>query len=313
MLEIISALDLSQEVQDLYARGLPPGASTGFPSLDRHYTVAKGQWTAVTGVPGHGKSEFLDAILVNLAWQGWRFCMFSPENQPHQLHIAKLVEKFARKPFGEGPQERLSPAELKAGMFHVESAFSFLRVSKEFAAVPSLDSVLDGCQRVLQRWMDDFSMTPESPNWKCGVVIDPWNEMDHGRPNNMSETEYISSCLSVIRQFARDWNIHIWLVAHPAKLQKDKDNTYPVARLWDISGSAHWANKCDAGITVWRNVTDPHSLVQIHVQKVRFRNVGKPGLVELGYDRASGCYWDQWPNWKPHAVRVQREESECPV
>ena len=164
--------------------------------------------------------------------------MFSPENQPHQLHVAKLVEKFARKPFGEGPQERLSPAELKAGMFHVESAFSFLRVSKEFAAVPSLDSVLDGCQRVLQKWMDDFSMTADSPNWKCGVVIDPWNEMDHGRPNNMSETEYISSCLSVIRQFARDWNIHIWLVAHPAKLQKDKDNNYPVARLWDISGSA---------------------------------------------------------------------------
>ena len=58
-----SALDLRAEVSALWDAGLPPGARTGWPSLDRHYTVAPGQLTLVTGWPSIGKSEFVDALL----------------------------------------------------------------------------------------------------------------------------------------------------------------------------------------------------------------------------------------------------------
>jgi twinkle protein len=56
-----------------------------------------GQFTVVTGWPGSGKSEWLDALLVNLTKSGWKFAIFSPENQPTELHIAKLLEKIAGK------------------------------------------------------------------------------------------------------------------------------------------------------------------------------------------------------------------------
>ena len=74
--------------------GLPKGSSTGWAPVDKHYTVGLGQWTVVTGVPGSGKSEWLDALLVNLAEKdGWVFAIYSPENYPTEAHLIKLCER----------------------------------------------------------------------------------------------------------------------------------------------------------------------------------------------------------------------------
>ena len=99
------------------AGGLPKGASTGWPGVDEFYTVGQGQWTVVTGSPGSGKSEFLDALMVNLAEQDkrWLFCVYSPENFPVASHLVKLVEKRVRKPFNPGPTPRMTLDEYKAG------------------------------------------------------------------------------------------------------------------------------------------------------------------------------------------------------
>ena len=93
------------------------------------------------------------------------------------------------------------------------------------------------------------------------------------------------------RAFARSCGVHVWLVAHPMKLQKDKDGTTPVPGMYDISGSAHWRNKADFGIAVWRNVLDEISKVQVHIQKSRHKHLGRVGMVELRYDRVTGRYF----------------------
>lgn len=46
------------------------------------------------------------------------------------------------------------------------------------------------------------------------------------------------------------YNVHVWLVAHPRQLQDYISSKPPT--LYDISGSAHFYNKCDAGIVVHR-------------------------------------------------------------
>src|SRR5688572_16438886 len=98
-------------LKTLWQRGLPPGDKTGWPSVDKHYTVAPGQFTVLPGWPGAGKSEWLDALLLNLARQGWKICYFSPENSPTEIHIVKLLEKLSGKPFGEGINQRISEDE----------------------------------------------------------------------------------------------------------------------------------------------------------------------------------------------------------
>ena len=65
----------------------------------------------------------------------------------------------------------------------------------------------------------------------------------------------------------------------------------PVPKPDMISGSAHWWNKSDCAITVFRDLHDTQSReVQIHVQKVRFKHVGHPGVIALDYDRVTGRY-----------------------
>lgn len=276
-------IDFHEEINRLYKSGMGRGSSTGWASVDDHYTVELGHWTVVTGVPGHGKSEWIDDLMVNLAKQGWQHIVFSPENQPHALHLAKIMEKWEGKPFRDGPTARMTEQEYIESMIALSDHFRFLTVDSEFVLNPKLDAVLEAAAADITEWRT------HGKGKKIGLVIDPYNELDHSRPSNMTETEYISQMLSHLRQFARDWKIHIWLVAHPTKLVKDKEGKYPIARLWDIAGSAHFNNKADCGITVHRDVL-AGGPVQIHVLKVRFKHIGKPGLVELNYDPITGKY-----------------------
>lgn len=273
---LIGPVASRESVLELWDCGMPPGDKTGWPSLDRHYTVVPGQVTIVTGWPSSGKSEWLDALLINLSRQGWNIAIFSPENQPVRLHIAKMIEKLSGKPFGDGPTERMTRDE--AGRLIDELGKSFCFMSAEGALSP--ESVLVSAGEYL-----------ESVNGKRGLVIDPWNELEHWRPVGLSETEYISKTLSLIRNWARWGNVHVWIVAHPQKLRRDDGGKLPVPTPDAISGSAHFWNKADAAITVWRDLNNLSSQdVRIYIQKVRFKHVGRIGKVDLKWDRISGRY-----------------------
>jgi twinkle protein len=65
---------------------------------------------------------------------------------------------------------------------------------------------------------------------------------------------------------------------------------YPIVTLYDISGSAHFFNKCDNGLSLWRDKYAGDNLAQIHVQKIRFRECGKLGMADLRFDWQSGRY-----------------------
>jgi hypothetical protein len=45
-------------------------------------------------------------------------------------------------------------------------------------------------------------------------------------------------------------------------------------------------------LTVWRDENEPEQPVHLYVQKVRFREVGKVGKVELRWNKVNGRYED---------------------
>ena len=99
---VYSAESYRDEIISLFNGGDGRGESTGFDNLDELYTVAEGMLTVVTGIPGSGKSEFVDQLMINLARKsGWRFAVCSFENPP-AYHIAKMAEKVMGKPFYDG-------------------------------------------------------------------------------------------------------------------------------------------------------------------------------------------------------------------
>src|SRR5690606_34027597 len=109
--------DNSARIRHLFEHGWDKPVSTGWDELDQLYRVRPGELTVVTGIPSSGKSNWLDALLVNLAkMHGWRFGIFSPENQPLEDHQARMVEKYVGAPFYHGPTPRMTAAEVEAGM-----------------------------------------------------------------------------------------------------------------------------------------------------------------------------------------------------
>lgn len=273
--------DYEDELRTLYERGSPRGLATGWTCVDGLYTVRAAEMTVLTGIPNAGKSEWLDALLINVAQEhGWGFAVFSPENWPVPEHIKKLAEKRIGKPFEPGLNERMSVAEWDMAQSWLAKHFVFIEPSE-----PTLEAVLHVAKQLVLR------------KGVRGLVIDPWNEIEHSRPEAMSETEYISQSLSKIRRFSRHHGVHVWIVAHPTKLFKDKDGKYPVPTPYDISGSANWRNKSDNCITIWRDL-DPQKRsqeVEVHVQKIRHKIVGKLGMATLSYDRVTGRYYQPPP------------------
>jgi len=273
---IIKPKDLIKEVNALYNGKLERGVSTGWEELDEFFTVKQSEFTVLTGMPSHGKSEWLDALMTNLVMNhNYRIAIFSPENYPLELHVAKLIEKLAQEKFYG--KERLSFEDMNASLDLLQKHFAFI-VPDENQFTPK--DILNEAYP----WLGQSLTQPKA------MVIDPWNEMDHYRPAGLSETEYISRTLTDLRRMSREFKVHLFLVAHPKMMNKDKEGNYPVPRPYDISGSAHWYNKADNCIAVWRDVANNPSLVQIHIQKVRFKTTGTPGMTTLRYDYENSRY-----------------------
>lgn len=274
--ELIGPEDVRLEIEEMYQNGFRQGFSTGWTSLDPLYTVRKGEFTVITGYPGSGKSSWLDGLMINLARsRKWKWAVFSAENYPVSRHIAGLAEIYSGKPFRKGPTDRMTRDELNLSLKWLQQLFRFIRPKEDRY---SLD-------RIVQ--------TAISFQDVDALVIDPWNELDHSRPRDMREDEFISVSLTKLRWFARMAEIHIFVVAHPAKYVRQKGEPRPVATLNDVKGASEWYAKADNGLSVWRDETDTSGATDVHVQKIRFREVGRAGaVVRLYYDRVTGRFSD---------------------
>lgn len=274
---LYGASDMSVQISDFYEQGFKRGLSTGWVSLDGYYTIRPGEMTVVTGMPGSGKSTWLDALTVNLFEKyKWKTAFCSPENWPIKRHMASILEKLVRKPFDKATQtcSRMTYAECIDALGRIDGFFFFTEP-------PEKHMTINGILEIMQEAISRYGVN--------GIILDPWNELESHRPADKSETEYIGESLSKIRRFARTNNVHVWVVAHPTKMRRMDDGVYPVPRMYDINGSANWYNKTDNGICIHRPDIN-QAVVDVHIQKIRFREIGSLGNVRLKYVSDSGNY-----------------------
>jgi twinkle protein len=87
--------------------------------------------------------------------------------------------------------------------------------------------------------------------------------------------------------FAQRAEITFFLVAHPAKPMGAGADFVPTG--YSISGSAHFFNRADFGLTVHRK----DGFSNVHVWKARFGHQGRNGVAKLIYDNKTGGYVEQ--------------------
>jgi twinkle protein len=123
-----------------------------------------------------------------------------------------------------------------------------------------------------------------------GLVIDPYSYIDLQR-GNRSETEAVGDMLTRVRLFAKHHDVHVWFVAHPAKMVRE-GGSISIPQGYDISGSAHWFNHCDIGFSVARIFVDEVQCerVMVKVWKMRYRWMGMQGEEWLDFDVPTGTY-----------------------
>lgn len=266
--EISGASEYYDIIKGYRDMGYPVGAKVNMFHTDRLLSWSRGELAVVTGIPGAGKSTWLDYQYLRLAfYNGWKFGIFSPENIA-PLKITRMSEQMMGKELSA-----MNDIELKYTTSFIDKHFVFYNV--EQMDDYGIENILNIAQTMIKRHGVD-----------C-ICLDPFNYIEQKGGNEESTHEKIGTMLRTLKRFSVQKNVNITLVAHPRKMDKS-GNQYNVPRMYDISGSHHFFNVPDIGLAVHRDFESGE--VSLHVQKVKYHFRGEIGNTDYSFDRKSGRY-----------------------
>lgn len=262
-------VDVEAALDDIFEHGFEKGATFGIPSLDDIFSVKTGLLHIVTGVPSHGKSFMLNYLLIRLnLLHDWKVAFFSPEFYPVSHHIAQTIEtyggqRFCKENYSIPVYEKMKDY-LARNMFYIDPNDT------------DVNSVMERAKYLIR---------------KKGIkvlVIDPFNSLTDKERKNQKQDEYISDFLQKLRWFGRKYDVAVFIILHPTKLQKLENGQYPVCDLYNCKGASEINDKADVGITVWRNKEEDYA--ELHITKMKFRNLGKNGHATFKFNINNGRY-----------------------
>ncbi|MCC3159704.1 hypothetical protein LJ737_20855 [Hymenobacter sp. 15J16-1T3B] len=279
-LSILTAEQSRKAIYDHYNFGTGNGETTHFPDIDKHWTWKRGELTTVTGYPNHGKSELMIQLMVFKAYfDGWRFCLFVPENMPAELFFVKIIQAYIGASANAKDQDRrMSVQDLERGLVWVNEYFFVVNPQEDELMTPDL-------------LLAYFDFLYESVGLD-GVMLDPWNQLEHQIETGGREDLYISKVLTRIKKWALKRKVCFIETAHPAGEVTDRQTgELKVPKAHMISGGKMFNNKSDNVLAVHRP-NFPDSATELHVHKIKqWGLVGKPGVVMLDYNPESFRYF----------------------
>ena len=248
--------DIEGDVTDFVTNGFKPGFQIGLQNFDRIFSTYTGQFITVTGIPSSGKSDFVDQMVVGYNQNyNWKTAFASPENAPNYLHAHKLM----RKVWGDMPRrEDIGSNKWKEVADHVNDNFFFIDMEKY-----TLESVLrKGAELVKRKGI------------KC-LVIDPFNKVRDKNASSLDVNIYTMEYLTKIENFAKKYDVLVFIVAHPTKMYKNSDGKIEEPNMYNIKGGGEWYDASYHGLLIHRDYERKNTKVK--VLKVKFQNLGENG------------------------------------
>ena len=281
-----TAKDIKTEIKDYYENGMEeciaPKADR-FQSLAKIFTTLPGQLTVVTGVPSHGKSNFIEDYVLNLVNDyNYKASFYSPEHLPMKRHQSVLSEKVIGKPFSTN--------------YHNNPRMSWPDLEKyiEWSSDRVYLTHPENGESVTWKWLlNKF----KEQLFKFGIdifVIDAFNKVRRKKPDSLAE---INDVLTDLCLFAQANNVQIFLVAHPTKMQKKEDGAYRVPTLYDVKGSGDFRDQAHNGLCVYRHFGDKEmgieGYTEVYNLKTKFKHQGEiMASTKFKYDKSNSRYYD---------------------
>lgn len=248
--------------------------SIGLPVHDDCYFLVVGTLTVWTGFAGAGKTSLLMFIIANLLRRGLHIAMGSFETAVKPILQQKLREAISRTASVNLRPEQIADADA---------------ILRERFTIVAQDSDDPEHELTLEETLELARVSVMRDGCKL-FIVDPWNEIEHKRRPDESELAYTSRAIRAWKAFARSYQCAVWIVAHPRKpAEYGKSATVP--GLYDVSGSADWANKADYGIVVHRP-DKKSTIVEMNVTKVRMGHPGREQGIKLDWQWVTASYGD---------------------
>lgn len=249
--------DIFPSMLENFKKGVELAPTTRFRDMDDFFRWKKGDINLFVGYGNHGKTFFaLQLMLTKSIWDNWRWAIFSPENYPANDFYDDLVEMYVGKWLRDMSEEEYTKACLFISdhIFYVypEDEHDVNSINERFRHL------------VLKKGVD-------------GVMIDPFNQLDHNMKAYQREDQYLSEIFKDLKRFALLNNVCYNIIAHPKNPSYNQDKSLPVVDMYDIAGGAAWGNKMDQIISYYRpnfhvDKNDPN--VQIYIQKLKRKRTG---------------------------------------
>jgi len=267
----------SVPVKGLYRLGdfphPPPttSLSVGIAGLDDHFKLTLGTFSVISGWAGHGKTSLLMRMLANLMQSGVSVALGSFETLPRPILERRMraciygCGEIGPKANEPGPADELLAKRLSV----------IAHTARDEDTELDLEYIIELAKIAVLR--DGVRL----------LVLDPWNEIEHKRGADETETEYTGRAIRMLKRFAVNYECAVWLVAHPRKPHSDGSPKPP--SLYDLAGSAHFANKADYGLIIHRDDMGG-TQIEARVVKVRMGLPGRPGRVRLNWDQSLSDY-----------------------
>jgi twinkle protein len=243
--------------------------TSGWKSLDDHLRLQFPELMVVTGSPNSGKSTWTLNYVCNLARiHGVKSAIlqFEDDVERNRSELEQYVYAWSRT----GNDQIHNPDTWIDQMFRTISP-------AEEADVYDI------------AWLKS-SIIEAATRHDCKVIlIDPFNEIEHLWSAHETEAQYTNNCLRDLKKLARQLQIAIIIVTHPAK---SSGTNKPIDdwTLYDVAGAAAWNNKADHGVIIWRENTKAMETYVKVCKSKNFKTMGVPGTVIMQYVPNNGQF-----------------------
>jgi twinkle protein len=247
----------------------------GWPEWESKLRISPTCLSVLSGWPGHGKSHLSQQLWAQIVRRyDIRVALMSMETREKPF-----VRRNLRSAYWSKLEIEMSDAERNEADDWIEEHFLFLHHPRNSPTFGWVLDIINDCH---------------SRHGISAVSLDPWNMIvPTFNKSQQTETSWIGECLDHCTYIAKACNLHLQILAHPAK--PIGSGVRDPLTYSSIAGSQHWANKSDQVMSIHRDTFQDDNGIRntearLIVHKSRYEELGYPCEIAMKLALDTGCF-----------------------